>query len=264
MVLTHTLGRTPALRPFIGRHQGLFFEPDGGANPGGGSGGNPPANPPADDRQNLQGLLARHNNDAMQVVATLLAENHQLRDERRQLRSQVPAQGAVVLAGDDAQRWQQYQQLGAIDALQQQLQAAQTAQSELTTLRRQAVLNDVQAASGYKASVLAQLPGASDLTFAVREVTVDGRTAKAAFVTDKDGKEHPLADYAKGTWADFLPSLTANAQAAPGGTGFVPQNPGGNPPADLLTQHAQRFQQQRDQASNPLAPAAPQRGPLGA
>ena len=130
------LGRPSSLRPFIGRDQILFFEPDRGTNPGGGPApvpapALPPGSTPANDRQDLQGLLARHNNDAMQVVATLLAENHQLRDERRQLRGQVPAQGAVVLAGDDVQRWQQYQQLGAIDALQQQLQGAQTTQAEL-------------------------------------------------------------------------------------------------------------------------------------
>ena len=222
----------------------------------------PPGSTPANDRQDLQGLLARHNNDAMQVVATLLAENHQLRDERRQLRGQVPAQGAVVLAGDDVQRWQQYQQLGAIDALQQQLQGAQTTQAELAALRRQAVLSDVQTASGYKASVLAKLPGASDLTFEVRDVTADGKTSKAAFVKDKDGKEHPIADYAKSNWADFLPSLTTTTQQ-PAGTSFVPQNPGGGAPADVLSQHMQRFQQQRDQATNPLAPAAPQRTALG-
>lgn len=266
------LGRPSSLRPSIGRDQILFFEPDRGTNPGGGPApapapapGLPPGSTPAaDDRQNLQGLLARHNNDTMQVVATLLAENHQLRDERRQLRSQVPAQGAVVLAGEDATRWQQYQQLGAIDALTQQLQSAQATQAELASLRRQAVLSDVQTASGYKASVLAKLPGADGLTFEVRDVTADGKTSRAAFVKDKDGKEHPLADYAKSTWADFLPSLTANTQAAPAGTTFVPQNPGGGAPADALSQHMQRFQQQRDQAPNPLAPAAPpQRTALG-
>src|SRR5689334_22896879 len=119
------------------------YEPDTG-NPGGAgtgpSGGNPnPATPPADDRQNLQGLLARHNNDAMAVVATLLSENHSLRDERRQLRGQLPAQGAVVLSTEQASAWQSYVQLGAVDALTQQLQGAQAAQTELASLRRESL-----------------------------------------------------------------------------------------------------------------------------
>ena len=220
-----------------------------------------PVGAPADDRQNLQGLLQRHQGDAMAVIATLLSENHQLRDERRTLRGQVPAQGAVVLSGEAATQWQAYQQLGAPDALTQQLQAAETARQQLAGLQRSQLIRDVADAAGYKPAVLARLAG-DTLAFAVRETTVDGKVAKTVVVTDGD-TEQPLADYAKTQWADFLPSLTA-AAPPPAGTGFVPQAPAGAQGApDAVAAAIGRYQQQRDQVANPLAPAAPQRGPLG-
>jgi hypothetical protein len=244
----------PAVRGPFGRPlQQVFFE----ENTGGGQGGGNPA--PADDRQNLQGLLARHNNDAMQVVATLLAENHSLRDERRTLRSQLPAQGATVLTAEQAQAWAAYQQLGELAQLQQRLKDAETAGGELATLRRNALLGQVEQASGYKASVLAKLPGADKLTYEVRESQMDGKAVKQVYVKDEAGKEHPLADYAKAQWADFLPALQPQqGTPAPAGTSFVPQNPGtGNAPADPLAAAAKAFQAQRDAAPNPFAPKAP-------
>lgn len=248
--------RTPFGRSTIGRHQILFFEPDSGVNHNGGTGGQGAA----DDRQNLQGLLARHNNDAMAVVATLLSENHGLRDERRQLRSQLPAQGTVVLTPEQAQSWQAYQGLGALDAVQQQLQQAQTAQTELAGLRRESLLGRVQEASGYKASVLGKLPGSDKLDFEVRETTVDGKAVKSVVVKDGD-KETPLADYAKTNWSDFLPALTAGQQQQPAGTTFVHQNAGGAGVGNSLDTYAKRFQEQRDAAPNPLSPVAA-RNPL--
>lgn len=224
---------------------------DGG---GGGGGGQ---QPPPDDRQNLQSLLDRHKGDALAVVSTLLAENHSLRDERRQLRGRVAPEGATVLTAEQAQQWAAYQQLGAPAELQTQLTAAQGATSELATLRREALLGQVEQASGYKGAVLSKLPGADKLTFDVRDVTVDGKAAKAVFVKDAEGKEHPIDAYAQATWADFLPALKAAPAPAPApGAPFVPQNPGGGaPPTDPVAAAAQRFQAQRDSAPNPLKKA---------
>jgi hypothetical protein len=259
--ISHTPYRTPSLRPFIGRDQLFFFEAEGGAQGGaGGSGQGGQGGDANSDRQNLQGLLQRHQGDAMAVIATLLSENHSLRDERRTLRGQLPSQNAVVLSAEQAQQWQAYQQLGAIDAIQTRLQERETFHGELTGLRRGTLIRDAAEAAGYKASVLDKLPGAADLTFEVRETEKDGRREKAAFVKDKDGKETPIADYAKSNWADFLPALQTSQQ--PAGTTFVQQHAGGTPPASTLDAHMKRFQEQRDAAPNPLAPAAPARSPL--
>lgn len=237
-------------------HQVLFFEPDGGANPSGGTGGQGGSGGQgaADDRQNLQGLLARHQGDAMAVVATLLSENHGLRDERRTLRGQIPAQGAVVLTPEQAQQWTAYQGLGDLAALQQQIQQSQTAQSELAGLRREKLIGDVAAIGDgtqpYKASVLNQLPGADKLDFQIREA--DGKKSVVVKVGDK---ETPLADYVKTTWADFMPALTAVPGQQNGGTSFVQQNAGGGAPSGIDAA-LKRFQDQRDAAANPLNPAA--------
>lgn len=241
---------SPSRRAFdrgilFGRHT-LFFEPDRG----GGSGNNPPT----DDRQNLQGLLQRHQGDALAVVSTLLAENHSLRDERRQLRSQLPPQGAVVLNEQQAGQWTAYQQLGTVEALTQERTTAQTTQTELTGLRRESLLNKVEGASGYKASVLGRLAD-DKIGFEIREA--DGK--KSVIVKDGD-KETPLAEYAQAKWADFLPALTAasaqgQAQQQPAGTSFVPQNAGGAAPGgDVATNFLKQAQAARDAAPNPLAP----------
>jgi hypothetical protein len=245
----------PAVRGPFGRPlAGLLFDPETG---GGTSGGNPA---PADDRQNLQGLLARHNNDAMQVVATLLAENHSLRDERRTLRSQLPPTGAVVLTAEQAQAWAAYQQLGTVEALTQERTAAQGVTGELASLKRQAVLRSVQDASGANADVLAQLPGAEKLTFDVRESQADGKTVKTVFVKDEAGAETELRAFVGAKFKAFEPAIFPAAQStpAPTGTNFVPQNPGtGGAPADPLAAAAKAFQAQRDAAPSPFAPKAP-------
>lgn len=254
----------PAARPGFARSRPAFagpfgrpiaqlaFDPETGGGTQGGGG-----QQSAGDAPNVQGLLQRHQGDAMAVIATLLAENHGLRDERRTLRGQVPAQGATVLTGEQAQAWASYQELGALDALKQQLAAAQGASQELQTLKHQALLGQVQEASGYKAAVLAKLPGADKLTFEVRESQVDGKAVKAVFVKDEAGKEAALADYAKAQWADFLPALQAAQQPPPAGTGFVPQSAGAGAPPSTLDAFAKRLQGQRDAAPNPLAPKAP-------
>lgn len=217
-------GRTPYGRPAIGRHQVLFFEPDRGTgNNGGGT-----DNPPADDRQQLQGLLQRHNNDAMAVVATLLAENHTYRDRIRTLTSQVPAQGTVVLTPEQAQLLSGYQQLGTVEALTSAIQTGQAAQERVTRLERDAHLREVAQVAGYEPTVLADRAGSLEIE--IRTVEEQGKQVKRAFVKH-DGKETPIGDYAKEHWAAYLPALQVAAQpAGASGTAFVRQSGGGTPP----------------------------------
>lgn len=49
--------------------------------------------------------------DKVKKNAELEADNKTLRDERRELRGKVPKDGAVVLEGDDAKRWEAFQAL---------------------------------------------------------------------------------------------------------------------------------------------------------
>lgn len=225
------------------------FEGDGGGGTGG-TGGNPAPT----DAPNVQGLLDRHQGNAMGVIATLLSENHGYRERNRQLQAQLPAQGAVVLSPEQVATWTAYQQLGAPDVLTTQLQGATTAQTELARLQRERMVALAAEAAGYKASVLAQLPGADKLTFEVREAEQDGKKVKTVVVKDGD-KETPLADHAKSQWADFLPALQAQGgQPGAPGVPFPRQDAGGNPPANTVDAYAQRYQAQRDAAPSPFAP----------
>lgn len=197
----------------------------------------------------VRGLLDRHNGDAMAVIATLLSENHSLRAERRELRARLPGEGAVVLSGEQAQAWQAYTALGAPDALQQQLQQATTAAQRLAALERERAIGEAAAVAGFKPSVLAQLPGAADLTFEVSEVEQNGTKIKVASVKDKDGKMTPLIEYAKEHWPDFLPALTATQSAT--GARLIPQNVG-TTPGNLLDSYIAAAQKRRDSAPNPF------------
>jgi hypothetical protein len=177
------------------------------------------------------------------VAELLYRENHELREKNRTLAAQAPAQGAVVLAGEQAAQWQAYTALGKAEELKAAIEARGAAEGRLAALEREATLRQVQDASGYKASVLGQLPGASDLTFTVREVEADGKKTPTAFVKDKAGAEHALTAYAQQHWADFLPALAAPQGGAPSqGAGFVRQASGGTKPApaDPFTAYTRR------------------------
>ncbi|HMQ29152.1 MAG TPA: hypothetical protein PKD53_00425 [Chloroflexaceae bacterium] len=227
-----------------------LLEADGGAQ--GGAGGQQQQQ--QDPAEGLRNALQRANNDAMALAAQLYSENYQLRDRNRQLSAQAPAEGSVVLTREQAAQWTAYQQLGADPAaLATQLQGAQQAQQQLVSLQRQQLIGQVAEAAGYKAAVLGQLPGSADLAFELRDVTVDGKAVKQAFVKPRDGEAVALSAYARQHWADFLPALAAGQQQQTQGTPFPGQQPGGaTPPADPVAAFAQRAQQQRDAAPNPL------------
>ena len=194
--------------------QFFFYEADKG------SGGDP--DPKQDDaKPRASDILDRHGSDAIKLaerLATREGDNYQLREERRQLREQLaqlqgklPADGAVVLAGDDATAWEAYRALGKLDELQAALSERETTKSELTTLKRDLELRDVAQIANYKIAVLKQLAG--DAQFAIKEA--DGKKS----IVVKDGeKETPLADYAKARWADFLPALQLAPEKAAIGT----------------------------------------------
>jgi hypothetical protein len=202
-----------------------LYEADNGGQGAGNGGQQQQDDQGAADRQQLQGLLARHNNDAMAVVATLLSENHSLRDERRQLRGQIPAQGAVVLSGEQATAWQAYQQLGAIADVQTALTERETTQKELATLRQDLLLRDVASLAKFDLDVLKTIGG--NLSYVIKDATENGKAVKQVLV--KDGEtETPIEKYAEAKWGKFLPSLKTETPARPAiGT---PQTPRPQPP----------------------------------
>lgn len=192
------------LRPFT-----PLYEADD-ANPQGGSG--------ADDARKVRpsDLVDKYSGDVLKMaekLADVLNDNHSYREQNRQLKASQTPQGAVVLTGDDAAAWQQYQELGKASDLKQRITDAEAAQQRLAALEREATITKAASASGYKASVLSQLPNLPPVT--VKDVTADGKTQPQAFVTTEQG-EQPLTAYVDAQYADFLPALRASEQGSPG------------------------------------------------
>lgn len=225
----------------------IRFAPDDGQGSGGDQGSDEIA-------AKLQALIDKRGGDASAVAAMLFQENYQLRRTNADLRAKVPAEGALVLSGDDAAAWAEYAKLGKPADLQQALADRDQAQGDLAKLRRSAAIREAAEAAGYKASVLAGLDQqAGGLAYEVREVDgQNGQKAKVAYVKPVEGDAVPLAQYAAAQWSDFLPALAA--QPVQTGTPYPAQQSGsGKPPAtDLVAQFQQEQEDARKAVKNPL------------
>jgi len=237
--------------------QALRFYSAGGE--GGGGGENPPK-PKASE------LLNQYNGDAVRMaekLAEVLGDNATLREQRRDLRTenatlkaQVAPEGAVVLTGDDAAAYQAYQALGKPGDLTKRLESGDAAIKRTAELERDAVVAEAATAAGYKPSVLRDRAG--DLPLTVKEVTVDGKPVKRAFITPQGQGEQELTAYAQQQWADYLPALAASQQGQ-GTPGFTfPTTPAGNGqrPAATVDDFIKQRNERAAAAPNPLAPRA--------
>ena len=218
----------------------------------------------------LQALLAKANGDAMGVAGLLYSENFQYREQLRQLKEQltaaqgrVPGEGAVVLTPEQAKAWAAYQALGTVEVITQGLKERDTAQGELGSLRRATTLREAAETCGFDADVLGTLAGG--LEFVLQDVTVDGKTVKAAFVKDAQGAQVRLEEYARQKWEKFTPALIpARGQGGGGqwsgasgqqGTKLPAMNAGGGgQPADVVAAFLQEQEKARGARGNPLLP----------
>jgi len=209
-----------------------LHEADGGTSAtgtGDGGQGNPSPTTAASGTDPLaafQNLLSR-SSDAAALARQLFDENYRYREQLREAQRQIPAQGTALLPPEQAQAWQQYQQLGTLADVQRALKERETAQGELTTLKRDLELRDVASAAGYSLDVLRTLAG--DLAFSVKDEQKDGKPIKAVYVT-VDGKDLPVDVYAAEKWAAFLPALRPTQTGAPALGATNPAVRRGDPP----------------------------------
>ena len=145
-----------------------FREADTDVDPQGGSSGKVRASDlratlgTSVDEQALMRLLEKQ--------AELLADNSQLREQRRTLRQEVtelksktPADGARILTADEAPLWDAYKALGEPKALKTAIDANGEATAKLAKLERNERIRAAADASGFKASVLTTLAGDLDI-----------------------------------------------------------------------------------------------------
>jgi hypothetical protein len=172
-----------------------------------------------DPTQAFQSRLTKMNGDAMAFATQLFDENFQLREAKRQLGEQLttlqgklPAEGAVILTGDDAKAYEAYKALGTPKELKDRIDAYPALEDENKGLKLRDTLREVAdvgiGGSKLKFKILEDRVKAAggNLQFIVKEEGRDKR--KVAYVKDGD-KETPLEQYAEKNWADYMPSLKA-------------------------------------------------------
>lgn len=218
--------------------------------------------------QNLNNLLTRHNNDANSLARELLGENAAFRKERRELRDEVtkltakvPADGTLLLSGEDVKAWQTYKEqsgqgavlvpkdkvtaleayekLGTPDVVTKEIESGKAASTK--NAERERTDNLVAVAkfgNGEKAFKPALLKlAAKDLDVQMREVEVTDAQGKITkqqrpFVVTKDGdKENltPFNDHLKAQGEDVIPALIdTESDSSAGGSGGGEQQQNNN------------------------------------
>lgn len=165
---------------------------------------NPPTLP-ADVVKSLENLIARSGgSDAASVL--LFNDNKGLRAEIRQLKEQLPAEGAVVLGKEDAALFDAYKELGKPEEVKTRLDEGETAKAEAAKAAR-----EKQIARGAEVLKLQNNALLQKLLEDV-ELDVQGEGDKQAVSVKVGDKTYSFDDFAK-TRPELeaaLPALQAN------------------------------------------------------
>lgn len=148
--------------------------------------------------------------DVRAYIVDLRSENYEFRDKIRDLKAKLPADGAVVLTGDDAKSWGKYQALGSPKDLADARTERDTFRAENQKYQRDASIREV-AELTYKGKdkVLAKVLDGVEVE--IIEVTgKDGKKTRVPHVNAaKEGdKPVPVVDFVEANHAEFLPALT--------------------------------------------------------
>lgn len=193
----------------------------------------PEGDNPQGGNEQLQALLDKHKGDAMALAMALFGDNYKLREKNREMRDKVPAEGSVVMAKADADRLAAFDALGLKpEEAKAKIEAVATVEGENAKLKREGMLHSLVGA-GYSLQALQDfdaLEGASIESYGAKDEQKEGKAVRVAYVT-VGGKELPFDDYAKEKRPALASVLKSESSAAQGGVGYVPQSPGGRPPA---------------------------------
>jgi hypothetical protein len=185
---------------------------------GGGSGAGTQAPPKPSE------LVERYNGDALRMaekLADVLTDNHKLRGEKADLKKKQTPDGAVILTGDDAAKWNAFNELGTPEELKTIKATGEAAIAERDELRAQATIAKAAELTGYKTKVLSDLAKSKGFTI---EVEGDGEAAKVT-ARYKDGdkdKAVPLNEYVETSLSDYLPSLQADTPPTANTASVIP------------------------------------------
>ena len=207
--------------------------------------------------------LEKHNNNALDLAQQLFRDNYTLREEKRklsgkitELEGRVPADGSVVLSGDDAKAWNSIKELNlSPDEIKAKLQSSSDTERELAGLKRTELMRQVADTEGYKATVLSGILPA-DAAVEVKDLEKDGQKKKRAFIKIKENgadRELLLSEYLEANKADYLPALRVE-QAT--NNKYVRQESNGKPPSnnpwDAIRQETKARQEAQNTDAKPL------------
>jgi hypothetical protein len=212
----------------------------------------------------FNGRLEKHNNNALELAQQLFRDNYSLREEKRKLSSKitdlegkVPADGSLVLSGDDVKAWESIKALNlSADDIKAKLQSSSDNERELATLKRTELMRQVAHTEGYKATVLSDILPA-DAPVEVKDHEKDGEKKKRAFIKIKENgadRELLLSDYIEGNKADYLPALRVEQKTD---NKFVRQESNGRAPSgnpyDAIREETKARQEAQKTDSKPLS-----------
>jgi hypothetical protein len=181
---------------------------------------------PAKIADQVARLLEKHGNKPDEAMRQLLDDNFSLRQKRRadrekheaeiaELKKKLPAEGSVILTGDDAKLWGQLAAAeGGVASFKDTAERAATAEKRLAEIETNIRIKDLAGKGKLNPTVLADCMSRSKLTPDDIEVKDTGTARVPAWklavkATGEDGKAVvvPLERYAEQNWADYLPAL---------------------------------------------------------
>ena len=164
------------------------------------------------ERERSADLATRDALKLAEKAAGLEYDLRTIRTERDALKAALPQEGSVVLSKADAEKWASYSALGKPDDLKAAMTERDSIRADLSGRDRRDSNRTAADAAGYRPGVLEKLLPADAVT-SVRDVQVDGKAVRTAFVTIA-GAERPLSEWASTEHADFMPSLAMQPQTA--------------------------------------------------
>lgn len=173
--------------------------------------------PTPDPTEGFKAALGKHNNDALGLARESYSAAETLRTQLAQVQSKLPKDGAVVLAGDDAEAWKAYKALGKPDVIKATVEEHGTLKTQVAQRARLDLYSEIGKAHDWNAAAVADVPGIADLDLILKDGTKNGKPAKVAHIKevtkDSDGKdvvkETPLEKYIRDTRPHLMPALTA-------------------------------------------------------
>lgn len=187
----------------------MLLNAQGGEGGGGNTNGDGGTPKKADLSVTAAGMIAQANGDAGKVIVGLLRENHGYRTKLRDVQAKVPADGAIVLTGDDLKRHKAFMSLGDDPkAIKDALAAGQAAITERDGMVRERAYPKAASLGGYDEKLFSAFAKRDKLNIAIEPVKdKDGKDAEAAFVLGEGDAKTPLADFVAKNWSDIKDSL---------------------------------------------------------